>query len=257
MNRRWRVRRRRLQFFSFETDLKSVAGDETDEKFIAEFKVTWKAVRASCVNSAPYSVIRDYLRVRAEQITSERPVTHFNAVADRICVTLATPHDLSQSGIRILQTHIKVSVDPDVLDRARSREGTRERARQRERQLADEVRYIDAFRSKVLADPGMALAFWFMKHPDKTDANSYDNIERLSRRIASHSPENIWVQIASILQDFIGKLNEEEKRRSIEFLDAWFLRYGKEDYASRLPEIPKSSASSSTEFPPSDAMSPS
>ena len=66
----------------------------------------------------------------------------------------------------------------------------------------------------------MALAFWFMKNPEKVNEDAYDNIEELARRIAAYAPDNIWVQIALVVQDFIDNLTQEEKRNSISLLKA-------------------------------------
>jgi hypothetical protein len=241
MNRQRLIVFRPPSSYSFKINLDSMMDDE---KFTAKFDITWKSVRGSSVSSEPLSVIRHHLRASASKISSPESVTRCDATADQICAALATPHDLRKFGVQILQTHVDVWVDPEVLARARSRERSRERARQREQQLADEIRYIDAFRSQVLADPGMALAFWFMKHPDKADSNAYDNIEKLGRRIASYAPDNIWVQVALVVQDFVGELTEEEKRRSIEYLKGWFLRYNLPNYADRLPQVPDSGISS-------------
>jgi hypothetical protein len=240
--------------FSFKTDLDSTTNDE---KFTAEFNVIWKAVRGQKVNSCPHAVIRHHLREAANKISSEKPVTQCAAASDEICAALATPHDdLRHSGVQISRTLVKVTVDRETLARAASRERSRKNARQRKQQLDDEIHYVDAFRSQVLADPGMALSFWLMKHPDKIDGNAYSHIENLSRRIAAYDPGNIWVQVALVVQDFAGKLTEEEQRRSIKFLGEWFTRYGMPEYADRLPQIPHSSSPKNTNFPASDPDPP-
>jgi hypothetical protein len=254
VNKQRRTWWRAPESFSFKTDLDSAT---SDEKFIAEFNVTWKAVRGPKINSCPHAVIRHHLRVAANKISSERPVTQCAAAADEISAALATPHDnLRQSGIRISQTRVKVTVDRETLARAASRERSRKNARQRKQQLDDEIQYVDAFRSQVLADPGMALSFWLMKHPDKIDGNAYSHIENLSRRIAAYDPGNIWVHVALVVQDFAGKLTEEEQRRSIKFLREWFTRYGMPEYADRLPRIPDSSSPKNTNFPAQEPDSP-
>jgi hypothetical protein len=254
VNKQWWTWRRAPKSFNFKTDLDSTTDDE---KLTAEFNVTWKAVRGQKVNSCPHAVIRHHLREAANEISSEKPVTQCAATADEICAALATPHDdLRHSGIRISRTFVKVTVDRETLARAANRERSRKNARQRKQQLDDEIQYVDAFRSQVLADPGMALSFWLMKHPDKIDGNAYSHIENLSRRIAAYDPGNIWVQVALVVQEFAGKLTEEEQRRSINFLREWFTRYGMPEYADRLPQVPDSSSPRNNNSPASEPDPP-
>jgi hypothetical protein len=53
-----------------------------------------------------------------------------------------------------------------------------------------------------------------------------------------------------VVQDFIGKLTDEEKRRSIEYLKGWFLRYDMPEYADRLSKVTESGTGSAMKFRP-------
>jgi hypothetical protein len=235
--RLWRAKRQPPEPYRFEASLDSLV---PGEKFTATFDILWDRVPGLRVHPDPYAVVRDYLRTSAEDISSKIPVTRRDVTADRINASLGSSHEFQQAGFHILQVRAQISVDPDILEYALGREKSQNKAREREQELTDEIRHVDAFRSQVLADPGMALAYWFIKHPDQIGDDTYAKIENLAGQVASYSPDNTWVQLARIIQDFIRELSQDERRRSIDFLTAslkvWFMRYDMPEYVKRLPQ---------------------
>ncbi|HEY6539889.1 MAG TPA: hypothetical protein VIZ18_03085 [Ktedonobacteraceae bacterium] len=233
----WRGRSQPSERYSFRIDLDS---SMPGEKFTATFDVLWDCLPGLRLHPDPKAVIRDYLRTSAESISSEISISRSEAAADRINAVLGTLHEFHESGFRMLQADARISVDPNQLSYADDRERSQNRARQRQQELANEILHVEAFRSQLLADPGMALAYWFMKHPDKVGDDTYSKIENLAGQVASYSPNNIWVQLARIIQDFVSELTQDERRQSLHFLTAslkvWFLRYGMPEYINRLPQ---------------------
>jgi hypothetical protein len=233
MHRRWlRSKRASIEGFTFKVDLPSQA---PEEPISACFDLRWQRAPGSERHRNPEAVIRDHILVCAEKISRSEPVTRYYVIRDRINAALGMPKAIDYAAIRLLWASVRITVNADLLTRVVEREQSRNKAREREQQQLDEIHYVEAFRSQVLADPGMALAYWFMKHPDGIDGNSYDAIEALARRIASYDPDNSWVQVSRIIQDFVRKLTESERRQSVEILKFWFRRFGMPEYGARLP----------------------
>lgn len=208
----------------------------SDVLLAAHFELRWRRKRASKKVHSPEAIIRDYVRTCAHKICSQEPITRFRAIEDRINAALGAPKDICNAAIRLLWVEVRIAEVEEVrLARARERENTRIEALNRYEQQIEEIRNVDAFRSQVLVDPGMALSYWFMQNPDSVGKNSYEAIEKFACRIASYDPDGRWVRVAKVLQAFVDGLTENERRQSIEILRLWIARHGMDELADILP----------------------
>jgi hypothetical protein len=223
-----------IKSYTFDTDLQS---QQPDELFIAHFDLRWRHVHRAKKVHDPEAAIRNYVRASASSLSAKEPVTRSQVTEDRINAVFGTPNDICNHAIRLLWVSVRFAkVEEGLLSRALERERAQVEAFRREQQQRDEVRHIEAFRSQILADPGMALAYWFRQHPDAIGKNSYEAIEELARRIAAYDPDNKWVEIAKVVQSFIDRLTLSERRQLIESLRMWIARHGMHDLVARLPK---------------------
>jgi hypothetical protein len=220
--------------YAFDDELQT---REPDEVLKAHFDLRWRRVGGSKRIYKPHPAIREYVRRHAGRISAEESIIRYHWIEDRINSAMGTSHDICGSAIRLLWANVRfLEVDEDLIVRARERERLRIEAVRREQEQKAEIRHIDAFRSQVLSDPGMALAYWFMRHPDHVGRDALDTIEDFAQRIASYDPNNRWVKISRVMQAFVDNLTESERRQSIEILRFWMTRHGMNGLAGGLPQ---------------------
>lgn len=223
-----------IKSYTFDAELQS---EPSNEVLIAHFDLRWRRIRRSTKVHDPEVAIRDYVRASASSLSTRESITRSQVTEDRINAIFGTPRNICNGAIRLLWVSVRFAkVEENILSRALERERAQVEAFRRERQQRDEIRHIEAFRSQVLADPGMALAYWFRQHPDAIGKNSYEAIEELARRIAAYDPGNKWVEIAKVIQSFIDRLTLSERRQLIESLGMWIARHGMHDLVARLPK---------------------
>jgi hypothetical protein len=218
--------------FSFSEDLPTT---EVDLSLRAHFQVLWQHIPASSCHHDPEAALRDYVRAHAKRVSEKEPITRFYAISDSINTALGVSQDLETASVRLLWA--SVLVEPgQMLNYAVERERIRSEVQLRVEQQKDEIRHIEAFRSRVLSDPGMALAYWFVKNPGDIRKDTYAQVENISRTISLYDPDKSWIQVAKVIQEFVHELTRDERRQSLDTLREWFLRYGMSKYADRLPE---------------------
>jgi hypothetical protein len=228
---RWWLRKRS---YAFDVELRS---QQPGELLHAHFDLRWRRTRRSKKVHNPEVSILDYVRTQADSLTIKEPITRSQVVEDRINAILGTPRDICNSTIRLLWVGVRFAeVNEGVLSAALERERAQIAALRREEQQRDEIRCVEAFRSQILADPGMALAYWFKQHPDTVGTKSYESIEELARRIAAYDPSNKWVEIAKVIQSFVDRLTTSERRQLVESLSMWIARHGMHDLVAQLPK---------------------
>jgi hypothetical protein len=219
--------------YSFDED--ELRSSHQDLSFQARFELRWLTLPAPHAHHDPRAALRDHIRRVAGAICGEEPVTRARIVEDRINARLGNAHDLDKAPIRLLWASARIIAPTDVIAIAKDRELHRNQARLREEKQQQQIQRVEAFRSRVLSDPGMALAYWFMKHPGDPSQNSYTQVEQLACRVASYDPDKSWVQIALVVQEFVRDLTDAERRDSIDALRYWFRRY-RPEFESQLPE---------------------
>jgi hypothetical protein len=219
------------------TFIESFATKDPELEVAAEVSVRWRHLANVQPHTDPSAALRAHLRAIVGEAVGQEPATRAHAAQDIINAKLGTPQWIERTSIYVVQAHAQLIVDPHVHTDAADREQARQHARRRAEELADEIKHVEAFRSRVLADPGMAMAYWFLKNPEQaTQQQALNDIESLSQKIASYDPENSWVQISLILQKFIEGLSEGDRRDSLEVLRKWLERFDGEEYLKRLPD---------------------
>ncbi|MFI1801359.1 hypothetical protein ACH427_29005 [Streptomyces sp. NPDC020379] len=211
-----------------------LASANPDFFFHADLTLAWEEISPPPTHHDPQAVACDYVRGVAESVANKRPLNQAEIVEHRANTLLGVPCDLEDQAVRITWGHAQITADPaDIAD------ATAERRRQRESRLKAEeqdreIARIEAFRYRVLSDPGMALAHSFMNNPGSFDEGAITRIENLARKAAVYDPQNAWVAIAHILQEFISELSPDARTEMISALPWWFARYRKSEFTQRL-----------------------
>jgi hypothetical protein len=228
--------RRRSQALSHSHsfDEEELASSEGDLPFQAHFELQWSLQR-TLPHHEPLAVVRDHVRSVAEEVSRKELITRASIVQDRINARLGAPYELAGSLLQLVWAKSTVTATPENITTARQRELRRSEARLRAEVQQHQIQRIEAFRSHVLADPGMALTYLFMEHPTEIGDESYRQVESLAQQVASYDPNKASVKIAHIIQDFVHDLTGDERRDSIDALKSWFRRYNKHEFAGRLP----------------------
>lgn len=216
---------------------------ETADKGIllgVSIDITWHPVPGAVAHRSPEAAINSYVIRQAERSSRAEPLVRYPIVLDRINGQLGTPRLLGEDTVRFEHAAVRANdISPDVLAEALARAKLRSQALLRYEQQRDEIRQVEAFRKLILSDPGMAMTYAFLKNPDSIGPESVKQAEDLALRVSGYDPDNSWVKVARLLQEFVHDLREEEKRELIEVLAELFRRYGMDHYAKLLPVQPE------------------
>ncbi|WIX82875.1 hypothetical protein QRX50_19915 [Amycolatopsis carbonis] len=207
--------------------------------FTARFEGVWRLRVSSRRQSQPDQAARSLLTCTAANVAARTPITHLSTAQAEINASLGR---LGAPGaeIAVHDASATVTVEPETLRQARHHEQL-----VREQELADatqerELRRLQRFRDTVLTDPGAAMSYWFMQHPDQLDEGVYDKITHLITKISEHDPSMSWLHVARILDAFIRDLDVADKQALLKLLSDEMVRFGNkrmaDEVASHLPE---------------------
>ncbi|MFE1797681.1 hypothetical protein ACFW9L_16110 [Streptomyces sp. NPDC059517] len=170
----------------------------------------------------------------ARNITEDTQLSQADLAEARTNSHLGQPVDLPTLPVRLLWARIRLTAAPQqaahVDQLLREQHQTEHDARQDRRRLQRAKDLRDA----LLADPSLAFAYWFLDHPEAADEATVQHLERLITTAASYAPDNTWVHVARILQDFVSTLPGDARQHLITSLAHILDRYGQPERAHEL-----------------------
>jgi hypothetical protein len=170
---------------------------------------------------------------RARTVTGAYALTDVHAAQAHLNAVLGTPHDLTDTPVRILWADVRLTVtDQDraaatALQRRLHDEALHEQARRQRLQAARELH------EQLVTTPTLALAYWLTQHPDSAK-DSIHALEELTRQITAYAPDNAWVQVAQVLQTFVHDLTTDQRENLVRSLAQIVLRYDQTGLAQQL-----------------------
>lgn len=205
--------------------------------FNAEVNLSWAAPTLASGQRNPRDAARALILEVAEQKSGRLPVTRVAIAQHRINAELGRLGQIQDSEVHIDHCYVLLSTDPETAARGAEWERQQHVAQLANIRQEQELARLQRFRDAVLNDPGSAMTFWFMNHPDQLDEGLYGKLEALALKVAPYSPASTWVQVAKILHEFVQGLSSEEKQHLIRGLQQTFRSYGHEDGTQQLDEL--------------------
>jgi hypothetical protein len=184
--------------------------------FDAIFHFRWQGS-----DEAAYWTARQKITDWADQVTARYCVTQAgNAeneinthITKRVCVQLAVSPQARAAAEAILE-----------IDRQTALERLRQQAE------LERIRYL---RESVYSRPDVARSYWLYHHPDQLSAMLEINFEEIAEKFGD-AGESRFLLIAKLIGDFLGRLEDGDRRYLIGQLGQFFSSYDRLDLAERL-----------------------
>ena len=166
--------------------------------------------------------------------TARQKITEWaGQVTARYCVTQAGNAE-NEINTRITNDfRVQLTVGPQARAAAEAiLEIDRQTALERLRQRAEleRIRYL---RESVYSRPDVARSFWLYHHPDQLNAMLDIDFERIAGKFGDAGESRVLV-IAKLIGDFLGRLEDGDRRYLVGQLGQVFSSYDRPDLAERL-----------------------
>ncbi|KAA9160681.1 hypothetical protein FPZ12_016145 [Amycolatopsis acidicola] len=223
--------KRRSTFIRFGGEIPS---RDVGLSFSADFVAEWRPGRRGLQRN-PEAVVRVAV-ADAARAASGYSILECSSAQDRVDSELGRLREDGRGEVRITSATARLYVPASVMEEAREHQSRLRREKLEDQLLSHEITRLERFRRSVLANPGSAMAYWFMQHPDDIEIDSYGKIKTLLGEISDNDAEQSWREAGRILVEFTRALSWEEKVRLIELVEAGMARFGHPDEARRFAE---------------------
>ncbi|MBT2530130.1 hypothetical protein J7E91_33435 [Streptomyces sp. ISL-99] len=197
----------------------------------------WEELPASKPHHAPRAAATNHALTLARNITASHQLTDTVPAAARINTLLGQPTEIPLLPIRLTWAQVHLTAEPEALYAVTSQQ---RRLHDQELQRTQQQRRLDeahALRDTLVADPSLALAYWFATCPETIDQETLSRVERLITTAATYAPQGHWVQLARLLTDFTARLPDNAKTHLVGTLATLADRYGHADIAAGMRSL--------------------
>ncbi|MFE0763271.1 hypothetical protein [Streptomyces smyrnaeus] len=198
---------------------------------------TWQGLSALSPHQNPHAAAADHALTVARSITTARQLSEVTAVETSINSRLGQPADLAHAPVRLLQAHVHLTADPHHAAEADRLLREQHQAEQHARNEQRRLQRAHDLREALLGDPSLALAYWFLDHPETIGTATVQRVEQLIASAASYAPQTTWVQVAQLLQEFVRELSNDARQHLITGMAHIFDRHGHHDRARQLRAV--------------------
>ncbi|MFV2107687.1 hypothetical protein [Micromonospora sp. LOL_015] len=184
--------------------------------FNATFQCWWKGD-----DRAAFWAARQRVTDRADQVTARYCVTQAGNAENE--VNTCTPDGVS---VRLTVGRQAYAAAEAIL------EINRQAALERQRQRAelDRIRYL---RESVYSHPDVARSYWLYHHPDQLKSMLDIDFEGIAEKFRNREDARFLV-IAKLIGEFLGRLEDADRRFLVSQLGQLFSSYDRSDLAERL-----------------------
>jgi hypothetical protein len=102
--------------------------------------------------------------------------------------------------------------------------------RLREQMELQKLRYL---REEVFSRPDVARSYWLHHHPDSLSDLLTDRFEQIAAKFGE-SGETSFIVVARLVEDFLGKLDEDGRAYLVKQLDRVFASFNRPDLSEQL-----------------------
>ncbi|WP_405773650.1 hypothetical protein [Streptomyces sp. NBC_00859] len=210
--------------------------------FQADLAGRWEEIPAPRPHHDPRAAAAHHAVATARAVASQYPLTELHAAQVHLNSRLGAESDLADAPVRLLWATVHLTAtDHDLaavtaLHRRMQDEALNEQVHRQRQQRAEELHQA------LATTPTLALTYWLTHHPDTSD-DTLKAVDRLSREITAHAPQNAWVQIARLLQTFVAELTTKQRLNLAESLTHIVIRYDQPHLAEQLRAITLSMSS--------------
>ncbi len=184
--------------------------------FNAIFRFWWQGD-----DDAAFWTARQKITERADQVTARYCVTQAGNAENEINTRIA-------NGFRV-----QLAVSPQARVAAEAiLEIERQAAIERLKQRA-ELERIQYLRESIYSHPDVARSYWLYHHPDQLDAMLNIDFEGIAEKFGD-AEESRFLAIAKLIGDFLGRLEDGDRRYLVTQLGRVFSSYDRLDLAERL-----------------------
>ncbi|MEV4199705.1 hypothetical protein [Micromonospora globbae] len=166
--------------------------------------------------------------------TTRQKVTEWaDQVSVRYCVTQAGNAE-NEINTRIAgDVRVQLAVSPQArvaaeafleVDRQAALEGLKQQAE------LERIRYL---RENIYSRPDVARSYWLYHHPDRPEELLTIRFEEIAEKFGDVG-ESRFLVIAKLIDDFLGRLGDGERRYLLGQLGQFFASYDRPDLAERL-----------------------
>ncbi|WP_203862911.1 hypothetical protein [Plantactinospora mayteni] len=166
--------------------------------------------------------------------TARRKITEWaDQVTARYCVTQAGNAE-NEINTRIVNgVRVQLAVSPQARAAAEAiLEIDRQTALERLKHRA-ELERIRCLRESVYSRPDVARSYWLYHHPDQLNAMLDIDFEGIAEKFGD-AGESRFLVIAKLIGDFLGRLEDGDRRYLVGQLGQLFSSYNRPDLAERL-----------------------
>ncbi|GAA2218045.1 hypothetical protein ACFY2R_22845 [Micromonospora olivasterospora] len=165
--------------------------------------------------------------------TRQRVTEWADRVTAQYCVTQAGNAENEINTRNPYGARVQLAVSPQARIAAEAileidRQSALERLKQRAE--LERIRYL---RESVYSRPDVARSYWLYHHPDRPEELLTIRFEEIAEKFGEVG-ESRFLVIAKLIGDFLGRLEDGERRYLLEQLGQFFSSYDRPDLAERL-----------------------
>jgi hypothetical protein len=100
-----------------------------------------------------------------------------------------------------------------------------------------QLRGVEEFRATVLADPGAAMAWWFMRNPEKFDSTTLNDITKLIEYVQRHGRDRVAYRVAEIILGVMADLKGHERLSAITMVNTLLTNFGSKAAVAEVEDL--------------------
>ncbi|WFE93504.1 hypothetical protein [Micromonospora sp. WMMD987] len=215
LSRRWARPEDPMQPVAFPAELRSC---HAHIAFDATFELWWKGNDETAIWTT-----RQRVTEWADQVTAQYCVTQAGNAENEI--NSRNPYGARVQLVAGPQARLAAEAILDI-DRQTALERVKQQAE------LERIRYL---RESVYSRPDVARSYWLYHHPDRPEELLTIRFEEIAEKFGNVGESRSLV-IAKLIGDFLGRLEDGERRYLIEQLGQIFSSYDRPDLAERLED---------------------